>query len=516
MQLNGSGKYMTHTSAGTAQTATNSRTWTFQWTAPTAGTGTVTVYAAMNATNSSNSSSGDLIYSSSLVIPEAPATLSIANSGNTTYCQANPVTLTSNISTGNDWKLNGVTVGTNANLIASGSGTYSLTNTTGACVQTASVTLTAVSGVPVVAPIIVGSEGTAICAGQTTTLTGTGSGITWQPGGQTSNSITVSSAGTYTYSQSNVCGTGTSTPVSVTTTPLPITPVVQTPDGVSLCPSTTIQLSTTSSDNLVWTPGGETSSSISVSNGGTYSVTASNACGSSTSSNVVVTQNQLPQVPFVNPGLDQLICEGEIVTLQTNSSDAIVWTPSGETTASIDVVSSGVYSVTATNECGTATSENVSITVDALPTLPTISLNGELNLVASSNGVSYQWYLNGTLITDAVDSVLIPSGPGIYSVEAVSFSGCVSVMSEGYDMTALGMAATSKPRFTVYPNPSNGLVTLQSTQLLSGTVELYDMTGRKIQSISMNGSSLQNIDLNCPSGVYILRYGSSSLRIAVN
>ncbi|MFM2284977.1 MAG: hypothetical protein RLZZ543_474, partial [Bacteroidota bacterium] len=136
--------------------------------------------------------------------------------------------------------------------------------------------------------------------------------------------------------------------------------------------------------------------------------------------------------------------------------------------------------------------------------------------VASSNGVSYQWYLNGTLITDAVDSVLIPSGPGIYSVEAVSFSGCVSVMSEGYDMTALGMAATSKPRFTVYPNPSNGLVTLQSTQLLSGTVELYDMTGRKIQSISMNGSSLQNIDLNCPSGVYILRYGSSSLRIAVN
>jgi hypothetical protein len=515
MQLNGSGKYITHTSSGTTQTATNSRTWTFQWTAPVAGTGTVTVYAAMNATNFSNSSAGDLIYSSSLAIPEAPATLSISNSGNTTYCQANPVTLTSNISTGNDWKLNGVTVGTNASLVASGSGTYALTNTTGACVQTASVTLTAVSGAPVVVPIVVGSQGTAICAGQNTTLTATGSGITWQPGGQTSNSITVTTAGTYSYSQSNVCGTGTSSPVSVTVTPLPSTPVVQTPDGVSFCATNSIQLNTTSSDNLLWSPGGETSASISVTNGGSYSVTASNACGSSTSSTIVVTENQLPQVPIVSPGLDQLICEGETVTLQTNSSDAIVWAPGGETTASIDVVSSGVYSVTATNECGTATSEDLSITVDALPTLPIISLNDELNLVASSNGVTYQWYLNGTLIIDAVDSVLTPTGPGIYTAEAVSFSGCISLMSEGYDMTALGMANASKPTVTVYPNPSKGQITLQSSRALTGAVELFDMTGRKIQSIPMNGSSLQNMDLNCQAGVYILRYGTYTTRLSV-
>lgn len=80
MQLNGSGKYITHTVV-TTQTGTNSRTWTFQWTAPAAGTGTVTFYAAMNATNSSNSSAGDMIYSSNLVLAEAPTTLSINSSG---------------------------------------------------------------------------------------------------------------------------------------------------------------------------------------------------------------------------------------------------------------------------------------------------------------------------------------------------------------------------------------------------------------------------------------------------
>lgn len=62
-------KYVTHTSGGTAATA-NSRTWSFNWTAPVAGTGSVTFYGAFNYTNSSNSSSGDLIRTSTLVLPE--------------------------------------------------------------------------------------------------------------------------------------------------------------------------------------------------------------------------------------------------------------------------------------------------------------------------------------------------------------------------------------------------------------------------------------------------------------
>src|SRR5690349_22876987 len=46
MQLVGSGKYITHKSAGV--TGTNSRTWVFNWTAPAAGTGNVTFYGAFN------------------------------------------------------------------------------------------------------------------------------------------------------------------------------------------------------------------------------------------------------------------------------------------------------------------------------------------------------------------------------------------------------------------------------------------------------------------------------------
>ena len=66
----GSGKYITHVHpTGTTGTA-NSKTWSFNWTAPAAGTGDVTFYGAFNAANGDNNFTGDVISTSTLVIPE--------------------------------------------------------------------------------------------------------------------------------------------------------------------------------------------------------------------------------------------------------------------------------------------------------------------------------------------------------------------------------------------------------------------------------------------------------------
>jgi hypothetical protein len=71
-QLTGSGKYITHTTNGTA--GNNSKTWVFNWTAPAKNTGNVTFYGAFNATNSSDTNSGDDIYLSKLIISENTTT----------------------------------------------------------------------------------------------------------------------------------------------------------------------------------------------------------------------------------------------------------------------------------------------------------------------------------------------------------------------------------------------------------------------------------------------------------
>lgn len=71
--LNGpGGKYLTHTSSGTS--GSGSKSWTFEWTAPVAGTGAVTFYGAYNFANGNGTTSGDVIVPHTQVFNENVST----------------------------------------------------------------------------------------------------------------------------------------------------------------------------------------------------------------------------------------------------------------------------------------------------------------------------------------------------------------------------------------------------------------------------------------------------------
>lgn len=55
-------EWVNHNGGGTGQGVTGSFSWTFDWTAPQAGTGVVTLWVAGNAANNAQGSGGDLIY----------------------------------------------------------------------------------------------------------------------------------------------------------------------------------------------------------------------------------------------------------------------------------------------------------------------------------------------------------------------------------------------------------------------------------------------------------------------
>ena len=74
---------VTHKAAGTSATG-GSKSWAFAWTAPATGTGVVTFYAAFNAANGNNSTTGDIIYKSNLAVQESPP-------NNPPYFVSNPV-----------------------------------------------------------------------------------------------------------------------------------------------------------------------------------------------------------------------------------------------------------------------------------------------------------------------------------------------------------------------------------------------------------------------------------------
>ncbi len=67
-KVNG-GKAVTHTSGGTVASG-NSISWSFDWTAPAAGTGQITFYTAVNATNSNGGTSGDQVYKGTRAVSE--------------------------------------------------------------------------------------------------------------------------------------------------------------------------------------------------------------------------------------------------------------------------------------------------------------------------------------------------------------------------------------------------------------------------------------------------------------
>lgn len=71
-QLNGSGKYITHTLQGNS--GSGSRSWDFQWTAPVSGTGDVTFYGAYNFADGLGTSGGDVIVTHTHTFVESSST----------------------------------------------------------------------------------------------------------------------------------------------------------------------------------------------------------------------------------------------------------------------------------------------------------------------------------------------------------------------------------------------------------------------------------------------------------
>lgn len=86
----GNTNYITHQSASTS--GSGSRSWSFDWTAPTtSGQGDVTFYAAFNITNSNGSTSGDTVKTSQLTINESSTTSTDEISDRSITLAPNPI-----------------------------------------------------------------------------------------------------------------------------------------------------------------------------------------------------------------------------------------------------------------------------------------------------------------------------------------------------------------------------------------------------------------------------------------
>ncbi len=398
--------------------------------------------------------------------------VTITPSGSTSLCPGDQVTLTANGVGSMQWS----TGATTNSITVNTAGTYTVTATNACGSSSSSIAITS-GNLPTAT---INPSGTInICQGDQVTLTASGGGNYQWSTGSTNASIQVTTAGNYTVTVSNGCGSSTSS-VSVNVTPLPTVNITSS-GGTNLCPGDQVTLTANGAGSMQWSTGA-TTNSITVNTAGTYTVTATNACGSSSSS-IAITSGNLPTAT-INPSGTINICQGDQVTLTASGGGNYQWS-TGSTNASIQVTTAGNYTVTVTNGCGSSTS-SVSVNVTPLPAVNITSSGGtnlcpgdQVTLTANGAG-SMQWNTGATTNSITVNTA------GTYTVTVTNACGSSS--------SNIILTSGNLPNVTI--SASGNTTLCQGEQLLltaSGADTYIWNTGSSSTSINVNSTGIYSV-----------------------
>jgi uncharacterized repeat protein (TIGR01451 family)/gliding motility-associated-like protein len=231
--------------------------------------------------------------------------------------------------------------------------------------------------------------------------------------GATSQTITVTTSGKYYVTVTNGCGGVTTDTINVVISPPPSVNL-----GVddTVC-GTAILNAGNPGSSFMWSTG-EKIQSIAVSLSGTYYVNVTTAAGCSASDTVNIT---IRPVPSVNLGTDTARCGGSVTLDAGNPGSTYLWS-TGATTQTINVTTSGNYSVNVTNGFGCTGSDNINVNFTSSLKVDlgkdTARCGGSVTLDAGNSGSTYLW---NTGSTSRTISALVS---GTYFVTVTNSFGC--------------------------------------------------------------------------------------------
>jgi uncharacterized repeat protein (TIGR01451 family) len=282
----------------------------------------------------------------------------------------------------------------------------------------------------------------AVCGGPISLNAGnTGSRFVWSTG-DTLQTLSVTSSGTYWVRVTNSYGFSASDTILVTLKPLP---VVNLGADIVQCGGNVTLNAANFGSSYLWS-NGATTQSIGVTTSGIYGVRVTNANGCFKSDTIQVTINPLPTVNF---GADITQCGGNVTLNAGNAGSSYLWS-NGATTQSISTTASGSYSVKVTNANGCFKSDTILVTINVLPVVnlgrdSSICTGSSLVLDAGNTGAAYLWNNGSTARTLSV------SQGGSYSVRVTTNNGCSRADTIQLIQRALPVLQLNLPD-TIYAN----------------------------------------------------------------
>ena len=464
-------------------------TWNTGATTPTITVSNAGIYYVSNSNNCGTVYSNQI----NVTVLQAPDPSSISANGNTTFCAGGSVTLSGNV--GGIWS-NGAST---SSITVNSSGNYFVTNSN-ACgsVNSNQINVT-VNPLPIASSINANGN-TTFCAGASVILSGNNNGI-WS-NGESTPAITVNTAGDYYVTNSNSCGSINSNHIIVTVNPLPTASSISAGGVTTFCNGNFVVLFGNTAGT--WSTG-STAASITVTTGGDYYVTNTNSCGNATSNHIIVTVENAPVPAVIQASSATQFCNGDSVTLYGNTNG--IWN-TGLDSIAINVNTSGDYYVTTINSCGSITSNHIIVDVWPAPATPIITQAGN-SLQATSGFATYQWYLNNTIIPGETQATISPINNGDYTVDAIDTNGCMAT-SQAFNFVIQGIGAIANNQIRVYPNPGNGILNIESSNITELTkIEILDAKGEIVFSEMAKGN-FNKINLqNLAKGVYVLKVSSN-------
>lgn len=249
---------------------------------------------------------------------------------------------------------------------------------------------------------------------------------------------------------------------------------------------------------------------------GIITVTANNACGSSSPNTFSVVVNPLPLQPSSING-SVTVCDGSSQAYSVFSEAGVTYNwifpvgwnqVAGGTTNSAEAIvgsTGGDIVVTPSNSCGDGSSRILSVTVNPMPDV-TVNLSGN-TLTANQNGaINYQWLdCNSSFdsIVGETNQSFSPTLSGSYAV-VVDLNGCISQsVCEVVTITSIDENKSSLG-ISIYPNPNNGTFNLKAEKQL-GKVEVLNVFGQVVFLENNTTLNQVQISLNDATGIYFVR-----------
>lgn len=278
---------------------------------------------------------------------------------------------------------------------------------------------------------------------------------------------------------------------------------------------------------------GTNASSVSITSGGIYSLSVTDACSSTT---VSFTVTDSPS-PTVSIGGTLVTCTGQPTTLTATASNGTgaytyQWKQGsnnvGTNAPSLTATGGNTYALTVTDAKGcaiTSATVSVSAVVCASPTVSIpaggASATSPVTLTASTGltggadaGATYQWLLNGTPITGATSSTYIASSSGSYAVVVMvngkTTTSTAITLTINLILAVEPLPGLSDNQVTTYPNPTTGefWVKIEVITKQPVTLKVVDELGQSVRQWTISATpKMPPIRVSLPEadGLYLLR-----------